>query len=197
MPPRRSDQSSRKQEGAPAAEPQSPTHGRFAELYRTWRPTVTAAALAVLGSKLDAEDAAERVFARLWKNGGWWAIDHPASYFHRAGRLEALSVLRERPETAALNQGLVEHLADPSADPTRPVRRHELLSLVEDALDRFPERCREACELKWVRRLGHQRVAEELGITTKAVEKQLARGRRLLKEAAVLELLSPFVDGGE
>lgn len=175
---------------------QGPSPARFAELYRTWYSTVVTEALHHLGSSSDAEDVAQCVFTRLLKNGGWWDIAHPESYFRQAARHEALSLMRDRGEAVALDPELAERFPDPSADPLRPVRRDEARSLVQAALDRFPQQCGRVCERKWLRQLSRREIADELGISTKAVGKQLARGRRLLAEAGVVELLSSFEDGG-
>lgn len=42
---------------------------RFERLYRKWFSTVRDSAFAILGCEAGADDAAQRVFARLWKRG--------------------------------------------------------------------------------------------------------------------------------
>lgn len=70
--------------------------GEFAAMYRMWRHVVLEAADAVLQSEADARDAAQQVFLRLWESGGWRQIEDPEPFFGRAGRNEALTILRRR-----------------------------------------------------------------------------------------------------
>ncbi len=51
-----------------------------------------------------------------------------------------------------------------------------------DAFDRLPERCREVVWLRRVEELSQKEVAARMGIGEKTVEKQLAKGVRLIAE---------------
>jgi RNA polymerase sigma-70 factor, ECF subfamily len=62
------------------------------------------------------------------------------------------------------------------------VEAAELRQRIRSALAQLPERCRMAMHLKWLADLRSREVAEVLGISLKAVEAQLARGRAALKE---------------
>ncbi|MGO4776240.1 sigma-70 family RNA polymerase sigma factor [Lysobacter sp. 2RAB21] len=51
-----------------------------------------------------------------------------------------------------------------------------------EAFDRLPERCRQVVWLRRVEDLPQKQVALRMGITEKTVEKQIAKGMRLLAE---------------
>lgn len=79
-------------------------------------------------------------------------------------------------------QGEVEAL-NFLVDETSPERRLtgiEELRLLAGAFDRLPERCRAVMWLRKVEQVSQKDVAVRLGIQEKAVEKQVARGMRLL-----------------
>jgi RNA polymerase sigma-70 factor (ECF subfamily) len=59
--------------------------------------------------------------------------------------------------------------------------RQELKRLTE-AFDRLPERCREVVWLRRVEELSQKEVAARMGIGEKTVEKQVAKGMRLIAE---------------
>lgn len=172
-------------------------HGTpFDAMYEAWRATAVAAALAILESRAEAEDAAERVFLRLWRNGGWWRVEDPEPFFREAGRNEALNGLRRRRKTVPLSADLMETLPAHTRNPAQETARVETWSLVERAIAALPARCRMVCRLVFLDGLTHREVGERLGVTAKAVEKQVARGRRRMKASGVLDGLSSFLDGG-
>jgi RNA polymerase sigma-70 factor (ECF subfamily) len=59
--------------------------------------------------------------------------------------------------------------------------RQELKHLTE-AFDRLPDRCREVMWLRRVEELPQKEVAQRMGIGEKTVEKQIAKGMRLIAE---------------
>ena len=70
-------------------------------------------------------------------------------------------------------------------DEVSPERRfgaRQILRRLAAAFDRLPGRCREIVWLRRVEELPQKEVALRLGISEKAVEKQIARGMRLLAE---------------
>ena len=65
---------------------------------------------------------------------------------------------------------------------------------------RLPPRCRATCALVFLGGLTQREAAGRLGVSEKAVQKQVARGRRYLRDliASADDLeASTFVDGGE
>jgi hypothetical protein len=68
-----------------------------------------------------------------------------------------------------------------SSSPLDLLEGKEERELLISALDRLPRRCREILELALRKGWSQTRIADEIGITTKAVAKQYARARRLLK----------------
>ena len=57
----------------------------------------------------------------------------------------------------------------------------ELASRVAEAFADLPERCRLAMHLRWRDGLSYAEIASVLGIGTKGVENQLARGLKALR----------------
>jgi RNA polymerase sigma factor (sigma-70 family) len=67
--------------------------------------------------------------------------------------------------------------------PEQHTSAHQELRRLVEALDRLPPRCREVVWLRRVDELPQKQVAVQLGITQKAVEKQVMKGMKLLAAA--------------
>jgi RNA polymerase sigma factor (sigma-70 family) len=67
--------------------------------------------------------------------------------------------------------------------PERHALARERLGLFARALAALPPRCREVVELRKISGLSQRAVAEQLGITEGTVEKQIAKGVRVLADA--------------
>ncbi|MGB5941145.1 MAG: sigma-70 family RNA polymerase sigma factor [Rhodanobacter sp.] len=72
-------------------------------------------------------------------------------------------------------------LVDEVSPERRTGARQELKRLT-DAFDRLPDRCREVVWLRRVEELSQKQVAARMGISEKTVEKQVAKGARLIAD---------------
>jgi RNA polymerase sigma-70 factor (ECF subfamily) len=66
--------------------------------------------------------------------------------------------------------------------PERRMGARQELKRLTDAFDRLPDRCREVVWLRRVEELSQKQVAARMGISEKTVEKQVAKGARLIAE---------------
>jgi RNA polymerase sigma factor (sigma-70 family) len=161
---------------------------RFEDFYREWRAYVREVAVRYVCCREDAEEAADDAFLRVWRDGFWRKIRNPRAYLAVAARWAA-SRMRTRP-TVALTRAAASRLVAPHPLPDELTAHRERRRALEEAISRLPERC--AIVMGMVRQgLSHRKIALRLGISTKGVEKQAARGRRLLAQR-----MSPFEDGG-
>lgn len=174
----------------------------FTRLYRKWFHVAYGAALDVLRSPTDAEDVAQSLFTRLWHTGAWRTIAHPRQFFRESGRREAVSLLRHwhaLPWTVPLDAVSLTRLKSVLPLPDDRLERAERRALAVGLIKRLPPRCQAVCALVFLGGFTHQDAAHALGITPKAVEKQVARAHRLLRQLAAWtdkSEVSPFVDRG-
>jgi RNA polymerase sigma-70 factor (ECF subfamily) len=66
--------------------------------------------------------------------------------------------------------------------PERRLSARQELKQLTDAFDRLPDRCREVVWLRRVEELSQKEVALRMGIGEKTVEKQIAKGMRLIAD---------------
>jgi RNA polymerase sigma-70 factor (ECF subfamily) len=163
----------------------SDPHPPFDAFCRRWRPELCKAALAVLGDEDIAEDVAQRILRRLWTTGRWAAIESPATYCASAARREAVKVLRRRERFEPIGLGEPPPWSDTgAAGPEERLARLEFRERWrQEFLPRLPPRCGDVMTLVFIKGLKPAEVADRLGMSSKAVGKQVTRGRELLRGA--------------
>ena len=164
---------------AAAAPSESPEASGTALLYERYYDRVFGYCLYQLGSREEAEDAAQTTF--MWAFRGLRRGVVPraeASWLftiaQNACRARHRSRGRRREREVVSDPQLLADLA-----PARAVQHDELIGL-EDALARMPELQRRALLLREWRGLSYKEIAEELELTGAAVETLIFRARRSL-----------------
>lgn len=154
----------------------------LAVLYRQYASVVYWASYALLHDSDLAEDVVQVVFARLWQNG---PRQHKTTkgYFQRAAKNEAISLLRR----AARSADALAKLERPQAfgNPEEVACRRDARTRILGLLNALPSRCQRVAKLRFQHELTVAEIAGELKISSKAVEKQLARARRHLGQFRV------------
>ena len=135
-----------------------------------------------------AEELVQDVFARVWTDRAKWpAPRNRRAYLFTAVRNRALNAGRRR----KLEDDWVE-AEILGADRHRRCRRRRRDAALEDpdahaqlerAVASLPERCRLVMHLRWREGMSYADIAAVMGISTKGVENQLARGLRALRRA--------------
>lgn len=134
-------------------------------------------ALRMLGRLEDAEDAAQEVFMKLYRNmGKIEAARGVESWLYRTTMNACFDVLRRRRPTEAIAWeppvAAVQH-----ADMERDQRRQ----LVHEALKALPEKERAAVILREIEGLDTAEVAQILGSSEATVRSQVSMGKARLK----------------
>ena len=153
----------------------------FEALVRRHYRAAFATAMALTGTREDAEDVCQDAFVRALERlddcrepdrvGAWvLQIVRNRAHNHRAWRK-----VREA-EPIAERDAVVDH------DPHRAIRREELRLKLEAALRTLTELQRQAVLLHDLEGMAHKEVAELLGISEVASRQHLFVARRLLRE---------------
>lgn len=172
---------------------QEGSRASFEELYRRWWTLVYSVARDYGLSHDDAADIAQTVFARLWISEAAGDIAFPQSYLWRAGSREARRLLMRNNRWAELPTDISSQAPGPEETATA----NEWRRLVAREFARLPRRCALAMSLVFLEGMTEKEVAARMGVSTKAVEKQVHRGRRLLlRSMSWLDNTSFMGDGG-
>ena len=144
----------------------------------------------MLGDHTEAEDVAQEVFVRVWTHAARWQPGQAKfeTWLHRVAINLCYDRLRKRP-TAALDD--VPDPIDDRPNPAANLFQVQLADAVNGALQKLPDRQREALVLCHYQGLTNIDAAELMGVSVEAMESLLSRGRRTLK--ALLKPLSENV----
>jgi RNA polymerase sigma-70 factor, ECF subfamily len=162
----------------------------FELLVRRHNQRLYRAVRSVLRSGEDVEDAMQDTYFAALKHidqfegrarfGTWLlqiGINEARARLRRRGRLVALDDLPGENEAVA---SLSEH--QPVRTPEQQVGNHEIVAVVEAAIDRLPADYRQVLVLRMVDSLDTAETAEVLGMGESAVRQRLHRAREMLEK---------------
>lgn len=142
---------------------------------------VLSVARRMLGNEAEAEDIAQDVFLRLWRQAGKWdgGRAQVSTWLYRVTTNLCIDRLRARKEDT------VDELPEMRGEATQQQHLEEtdLQQYVDEVMLKLPERQRVALVLFHFENLSMNDVAENMEISVEAVESLLARGRRALKQS--------------
>jgi RNA polymerase sigma-70 factor (ECF subfamily) len=160
-----------------------------------------------VGNRELAADLTQEVFMRVYKYRATYRQKARFStWLFRIAHNVAVNELRyrnRRPETpfSVMNRPQLGEtgrhdfgdsvMEKTSATPSRQLAKVELQQIVRDAIDRLPDRQREAMTLSRFENLSYKEIADVMDSTPEAIKSLLCRARLNLKE-----VLAPYVEDG-
>jgi RNA polymerase sigma-70 factor, ECF subfamily len=154
----------------------SDTGDAFENLVAQHQPMVQRVAYRLLGRIEDAQDAAQEVFLRLYRNRGRVGPD-PKAWLYRVTVNVCHDQHRRRKTAVEMQAAGPRAEADPAPDPERVLAMEERKRLVVEGLAILPERERTALVLRDIEGLSTVEVAGILGVKEVTVRSQAASGR--------------------
>ncbi len=165
-------------------------HEAFRQLVERHQNAVVGTVTKMLGNHSDAEDIAQQVFLRIWRNARRYQPDAKFTTWlytitrnlvfnetRRRGRKKEVSA-DEREETA-------RHVIEDSPEyrPDQELLQNELRAAVDQAIAALPETQRMAVVLRRYEQLPYEEIAVILKLSVPAVKSLLFRARTTLREA--------------
>ncbi|MFM0346620.1 RNA polymerase sigma factor [Paraburkholderia sp. RL17-347-BIC-D] len=143
-------------------------------------PRLLALATRMLGDRMEAEDVAQEVFVRIWKQASRWREGEAKfdTWVHRVALNLCYDRLRGRREET--REEMPEEV-DPAPLPEAGLEARAQDQRVRDALAALPARQREALVLNYYQEMSNIDAAALMGISVDALESLLARARRNLR----------------
>lgn len=138
----------------------------------------------VLGSRAEAEDVAQEAMLRLWRQARDWKADGPArpgTWLYRVTANLAVDRLRARSRSLPLDAA--PEPEDETPGPAAVMDDARRRAALDVALQKLPERQRQAVVLRHIEGLSNPEIAQALDISVEAVESLTSRGRRALSAA--------------
>ena len=164
----------------------------FDTIFRTWYAPLVRAADAMLHERAAAEEIVQDVMLEMWRRRERLAPEGtPQAYLFQSVRNRALNHLRhERVKQRAEPYVIGEGSRDAAA--SSAIVESEIDRALRAAVASLPPRCREVFELSRGHGLRYGEIAETLGVSVKAVEAQMGKALRVLRER-----LAPWLPAGE
>lgn len=154
----------------------------FDEIFREWYPRLVLIADRLVGERQVAEDLAQEVFLELWRRRESLALETTVhAYLLQSVRNRSLNHLRHAHVRRKSVPDVVE-MAGSSMPADAEAVAAELAVAIQGAMDALSPRCREVFQMSRERGLKYSEIATQLGISVKAVEAQMGKALRTMRE---------------
>jgi len=164
-------------------------HEAFRELVERHQVAVVGTVAKMLGNPSEAEDIAQQVFLRIWRNAKRYRPDAKfTTYLYTITRNLVFNETRRRSRKKEVSADELEensnHLIAASSDrqPDSELLQVELQRAVDAAIAGLPEVQRMAVVLRRYEQLSYEEIAEVLSLSVSAVKSLLFRARTTLRE---------------
>ncbi len=171
-------------------------HAAFDAIFRAWYAPLVRLAGGLLRDPAAAEEIVQDVMLELWRRRETLDPDGtPQAYLFQSTRNRALNRLRHARVVERAAPGLADArtaVGSAGPPPDAAVAAGELAVAVRATIDALPPRCREVFTMSREQGLTYAEIARALGVSVKAVEAQMGRALRTLRER-----LAPFLPVGD
>ena len=154
----------------------------FGGLVRRYRGAIVSFAAASLGSRDDAEDAAQEIFIRAFRSLGAFDLSRRFKPWLYAVAVNTLKDARYRRVRRARETDAAARAEPPVyRSPHEEAERSEIIERIRKAVRSLPGKPREAALLYYIEGLDVSETAEALGIGEENVKSRLHRARKILR----------------
>jgi len=164
-------------------------HAAFRTLVERHQNAVIGTVAKMLGNPSEAEDIAQQVFLRIWRNAKRYRPDAKfTTYLFTITRNLVFNETRRRSRKKEVSSDereensnqLIE--ASPDRQPDAELLQAELQKAVDDAIAALPEAQRMAVVLRRYEQLSYEEIAAVLSLSVSAVKSLLFRARTTLRD---------------
>lgn len=161
----------------------------FTSIYNRYFEGIERFAFGYLKSHLEAKDVAQNVFMLLWEQRNQLNDDtNLVNYLLTLTKYQCIDQIRKLQirnkyveDSREYNQLLMEKYALESLDELQ-LEGKELSAIIRKLIAELPDNCREVFVMSRFKKLKYKEIAEELGISVKAVEKKMSIALDILRK---------------
>lgn len=152
----------------------------FATLMRRHLDRVFSICMRRLGNKEEAEEAAQEVFASIWRTAERWQHGDAkfTTWLYRVSLNKSTDILRRRKPVSSIDT--IEEPIDETVNTLSDLEKKNDRKVLLEAFNKLSEPQRDALEMVYFAEMGQKQAAEALGVSIAALESSLRRGREKL-----------------
>jgi RNA polymerase sigma-70 factor, Bacteroides expansion family 1 len=136
----------------------------------------------ILPDEEDVADVVQETFILFWESDfEAKEFNSVASYLLVIARNLAFKRFRERLKRTQFEQRLMDHFGGENTDMLMNIHTKELAQLIDEEVEKLPERMREVFTLSRKEHLSYKEIAERLNISDETVKKQISKSLRQLR----------------
>lgn len=157
----------------------------FDEIYRRHWSKMYLVAFNMLRDHDACMDVIQDVFVWIWDKSGELEVLTLKSYLLSSVKYKVTNVIRKlKSRQSFLDR--IENIEPSFDNVSSEMELKELKAVLSQFTAELPERCREVFELSRNKHLSNKQIALKMGISEKAVERQMTIALKRLKEALIL-----------
>ncbi|HHS95447.1 MAG TPA: RNA polymerase sigma-70 factor [Phaeodactylibacter sp.] len=162
----------------------------YRQLFDRYYPYLLVTVTNISGDRNLAKDIAQDVFFELWKKRETLEI-HSAfkAYLRRAAVNKTINAMKSRARISSDEE--VPERSQAFDTPQNTLENKDLQSIINQAIESLPVRCRMVFTLCRIEGMSHKEIADQMDISTKTVEHQMTKALKILKSA-----LAPYISQG-
>lgn len=154
----------------------------FERVFREYHSRLYYFALNYLEDEGIAEDIVSDVFAATWSNRGNITREKLVGYLYSGVRNRCINSIKRSGRNIALDDAYSALSEMPSENGEYWQQREERISMIEEEIAKLPERTRIILRECYYNHMTYREVAEEIGISTEGIKKQLVRAMAHLRD---------------
>lgn len=156
----------------------------FEELYREYYSTLCFYCLRFVGKPEEAEEIVQGLFLKIWIKRNELTINTSVkSYLYRSIQNYAINHLNQQKNRGRFKADDFPDAVEPNINGLEMLEEKELDVRIKKVIANLPERRRMIFELSRFGDLKYQQIADQLEISVKTVEAQMAKALQTLRES--------------
>jgi RNA polymerase sigma-70 factor (ECF subfamily) len=154
----------------------------FQETFYKYYEPLCKYAFTIVKEPHSCEDIVQETFLRVWeKKQNLIGSEELTWYLYTAIRNNCLSFLEKKQKTVLGDFNGQEVIESPGERTAPAAKEADYDTLLKNALENLPPRCREVFVLSRVSNLTYKQISDSLGISIKTVENQMGKALKILR----------------
>jgi RNA polymerase sigma-70 factor (family 1) len=166
----------------------------FEALFREYYYGLSRFTTSIVKSSSAAEDLVQDIFLKIWENRQNWSPQGTIkTYLYRASKNQALNYIKHLNVVNNWAELSRNSFSSSSLNPEDEFERKELLTSVNGAINKLPEKCKMIFLLHRHEGLSYREISEVLNISLSTVETQMGRALKKIRGIMFPYLSSLFI----